>query len=54
MLNIAFAIYAGETRYNIVRMTPYQLSVSKDDDTRCDSQISQFDAREYRIFSQIR
>ncbi|WP_434684208.1 hypothetical protein [Pseudanabaena minima] len=54
MLNIALAIYAGETRYNLVRMTPYELSDSSEGNTQSDSQISSFDTREYRIFSQIR
>jgi hypothetical protein len=53
MLNIALAIHAGETRYNIVRMNPYEISTSTDD-TQSDSQISKFDSRKYRIFSQIR
>ncbi|PZV10923.1 MAG: hypothetical protein DCF20_20460 [Pseudanabaena sp.] len=56
MLNIALAIYAGDTRYNIVRMTsnddPYELS-SLQDVTKSDSSISAFDTREYRIFSQV-
>ena len=57
MLNIALAIYAGETRYNIVKMNPYdsyELSNSNESDTQADSRISNFDTREYRIFSQAR
>lgn len=57
MLNIALAIYTGETRYNIVKMTPYdsyELSNPQDNDTQSDSHISNFDSREYRIFSQAR
>ncbi|MBD2177170.1 hypothetical protein H6F42_09635 [Pseudanabaena sp. FACHB-1998] len=50
MLNIALALYAGETRYNIVRMNPYVSDDKNTDDT--DSLISQFDMQEYRIFSQ--
>jgi len=54
MLNIALAIYAGETRYNIVRMQPPETSISQGKDIHQDSQISKFDARKYRIFSQVR
>jgi hypothetical protein len=57
MLNIALAIYAGETRYNIVKMNPYdscELSNPQENDTQLDSRISNFDTREYRIFSQAR
>jgi hypothetical protein len=57
MLNIALAIYTGETRYNIVKMNPYdssELSNSQENDTQLDSCISTFDTREYRIFSQAR
>lgn len=54
MLNIALAIYAGETRYNIVRMHPPETSISQGKDIHQDSQISKFDARKYRIFSQVR
>jgi hypothetical protein len=57
MLNIALAIYAGETRYNIVKMNlydPYDLTSSLDNDTPSDLRTSNFDAREYRIFSQAR
>lgn len=54
MLNIALAIYAGETRYSIVKMTPYDLSSSQENDTQLDSHISNFDTRAYRIFSQAR
>ncbi|WP_271254835.1 hypothetical protein [Pseudanabaena sp. Chao 1811] len=54
MLNIALAIYAGETRYNLVCMYPYADSSSQDLDVRQDLQISQFDKKNYRIFSQLR
>lgn len=59
ILNIALAIYAGETRYNLVRMTPYELSNSPEidsqsDNSQSDLHISSFDTKEYRIFSQIR
>ena len=61
MLNIALAIYAGETRYNIVKMNPYELSNSQENDSQSDSNISTsdsnisaFDTRKYRIFSQAR
>ena len=56
MLNIALAIYTGETRYNIVRMNPSVDNYvdKKEGDTSADSQISKFDANEYRIFSQVR
>ncbi|TYQ27808.1 hypothetical protein PseudUWO311_07240 [Pseudanabaena sp. UWO311] len=61
MLNIALAIYAGETRYNIVKMNPYELSNSQENDSQSDSNISAsdsnisaFDTRKYRIFSQAR
>ncbi|GBO54819.1 hypothetical protein APA_2870 [Pseudanabaena sp. lw0831] len=57
MLNIALAIYAGETRYNIVRMNPYdsyELSNPQENDVQSDSRISTFDTRKYRIFSQAR
>lgn len=54
MLNIAFAIYAGETRYNIVRMNPYESSNSIEGNKPLDSQISKFNIKEYRIFSQAR
>ena len=54
MLNIAFAIHAGETRYNIVRMSPYELSNLQPSDPQQDSQISTFNTHEYRIFSQVR
>lgn len=50
MLNIALAIYAGETRYNIVRMNPYVSDVQNPENT--DSLIAQLDMQEYRIFSQ--
>ncbi len=56
MLNIALAIYAGETHYNIVRMNP-SVADSVDNiegNTSSDSQTSKFNASEYRIFSQIR
>ena len=54
MLNVAFAIHAGETRYNIVRMSPYELLNPQESDSQLDSQISTFDVHEYRIFSQVR
>lgn len=54
MLNIALAIYAGETRYNLVRMTSNELSNLEKGNTISDSHISSFDTREYRIFSQAR
>ncbi|MEA5478778.1 hypothetical protein VB774_14215 [Pseudanabaena galeata UHCC 0370] len=54
MLNIALAIYAGETRYNLVRMIPNELSNLPEDNTQSDSHISSLDTREYRIFSQAR
>lgn len=54
MLNIALAIYAGETRYNLVRMNPLESTIVKESDPRQDSQISKFDEKKYRIFSQIR
>ena len=54
MLNIALAIYAGETRYNLVRMTPNELPNLSEGNTQSDSHISSFDTREYRIFSQAR
>lgn len=54
MLNIALAIYAGETRYNLVRMTPYDLSNLQESNTESDSLISSFDTSKYRIFSQTR
>lgn len=54
MLNIALAIYAGETRYNLVRMTPNELPNLPEGNTKSDSHISNFDTREYRIFSQAR
>ncbi len=54
MLNIAFAIYAGETRYNIVRMNPYELPTLREEETQLASHTAKLDARKYRIFSQIR
>jgi hypothetical protein len=54
MLNIALAIHAGETRYNIVRMSPYESSNLQPSDDQQDSQISTFNTHEYRIFSQVR
>ncbi len=54
MLNIALAVYAGETRYNIVRMHPHETSISQGKDMHQDSQISKFDEKKYRIFSQVR
>jgi hypothetical protein len=54
MLNIAFAIYVGETRYNIVQMNPYELSTSREDETQPTSHTPKLDAKKYRIFSQIR
>jgi hypothetical protein len=57
MLNIALAIYAGDTRYNIVKMNlcdPYDLTSSVENDTSSDSHVSTLDTREYRIFSQSR
>lgn len=54
MLNIALAIYAGETRYNLVRMTPNELPNLPEGNNKSDSHMSSFDTREYRIFSQAR
>ncbi len=54
MLNIALAVYAGETRYNIVRMNSYTSTTVKESDNQLDSQISKFNTKEYRIFSQVR
>jgi hypothetical protein len=54
MLNIALAIYAGETRYNIVKMNPYESPNLLDNNPSLDTHISTLDIREYRIFSQAR
>lgn len=54
MLNIALAIYVGDTHYNIVRMMPCKSNEFEEDDTLPDLQISKFERREYRIFSQAR
>jgi hypothetical protein len=57
MLNISLAIYTGKTRYNLVRMNPYDISPLKEESTQSGSQdlhIAKFNAKEYRIFSQIR
>jgi hypothetical protein len=54
MLNISLAIYAGETRYNLVRMSDHQTSTTQDQGTHQDLQLSKFDVRKYRIFSQAR
>jgi hypothetical protein len=53
MLNIALAIYAGETRYNIIQMNPYGFGSLEN--SHLDSQIPAIlDAKDYRIFSQVR
>ena len=54
MLNVSLAIYASETRYNLVHMNPYETAVTQEQNIRQDSQISKFDTRKYRIFSQAR
>lgn len=63
MLNIALAIYASETRYTIVRMNPYEINPStaksnssnfSSSSNSSDTDISKFDATQYRIFSQVR
>ncbi|PZU99732.1 MAG: hypothetical protein DCE90_00055 [Pseudanabaena sp.] len=54
MLNIALTIYVSDTRYNIVRMVPYESNTTDEDDTQTDLQISKFERKEYRIFSQSR
>ncbi len=54
MFNIALVVYAGETRYNIVRMNPNK-DVASDKsrhDLHNNSHIVDLDTQEYRIFSQ--
>jgi hypothetical protein len=52
ILNIGLAIYAGKTRYNIIKMNPYE--ISSNESNHLDSQILKFDTKQYRIFSQVR
>jgi hypothetical protein len=45
MLNISLAIYACETRYNLVHMNAYETSGTQDQGIRQDSQFSKFDKK---------
>jgi hypothetical protein len=52
ILNIGLAIYAGKTRYNVIRMNPHE--ISSHESSHLDSPIHKFDTKQYRIFSQVR